>query len=182
MGEFLRILIDLSRDYLVPWTTVYAGQQGIRYTFGRWVKKLEPGFHLYVPVIQRIENTWVVYQEVDTLMQTFTTKDGHAVVVSANVGYRVRDAAKLHTQVYNFDGTVERAIRVHIFRVLHILTYEEARSGLSELEKEIRRALNEQTREWGVKIVRVGITDFVKARAYRVVNEVPSFHFNPASS
>ena len=175
MGQFLQIILNFLREYAVPWVTVYEGQLGIRWTLGRWVKNLRPGFHFYCPIIQHIETTWACYQEVDTLVQTFTTADGVSVAVSANVGYEVYNAAKYYTRVYNFDSTIERAIRVHLFNVLHALEYEQIRDSLSEICEAVKGALHEQATNWGVRIKRVGMTDFVKVRTFRVMNEVPNF-------
>jgi regulator of protease activity HflC (stomatin/prohibitin superfamily) len=176
MGQFLQIILNFMREYLVVWRVVYKGQLGIRWTMGKWVKNLKPGFYFFLPIFQRIETTWACYQEVDTLTQTFSTKDGKAVSLSANVGYTIYNAAKYHTEVYNFDATIERAIRGHLFEILHSLDYEEIRTSIPALAGLLRDAVHQQATAWGVRIHQVRLTDFVSAPTYRLLNEVPSFH------
>lgn len=178
MGQFLQILIDLVREYLIFWRTVYAGQRAVRWTLGRLTRDLKPGFYFFCPIIQHIETTWACYQEVDTLMQTFTTADGISVSLSANVGYEVYNAAKYHTKVYNFDTTIERMIRGEIFIGLHALTYDEIRGSLPALAEVLRDRIHAQATDWGVRVKQVRLTDFAKAPVYRVLNEVPNFFLN----
>jgi regulator of protease activity HflC (stomatin/prohibitin superfamily) len=177
MGQFLQILLDLAREYVIFWRVVYKGQLGIRWTLGKHVKNLKPGFYFFMPIFQHIETTWACYQEVDTITQTFTTPDEKSVSISANVGYIILDAAKYHTEVYNFDSTVERKIRKVIFATLHGMEYTEIRSRLPALSKEIERTLDEAAQGWGVRIIEAGLTDFVSAPAYRILNEVSNILF-----
>lgn len=175
MGQFLQILLNLIRDYLVIWRVVYQGQLGIRWTLGKHTKNLKPGFYFFCPIIQRIETSWACYQEVDTITQSFTTKDGMCVTISANVGYVIYNAAKYHTEVFNFESTIERKIRKVLFKVLHVLDYNEIRTSLPALAEVLRDEIHGASTNWGVRIVEVGMTDFVLAPAYRVLNEVPNF-------
>ena len=171
MGEFLRIIIELIQAYLVPWTTVYADEQGVRFTLGKWWKTKGPGFHIYVPVLQKYDVYTVTYQEIDCLTQSLATSDGKRIIISCNVGYVVNDAGKMATRVENFDGTLERAARVHLFSVVQALNYESLRGTIDAVQKDVRKALNEQTREWGVKVRRVGITDLQEVRPIRLHND-----------
>lgn len=174
MGQFLQIVLDFLKEYLVIWQVVYAGQLGCRWTLGKHIKNLKPGFYFYCPVIQHIETTASCYQEVDTIIQSFTVKDGKSVHLSANVGYTLYNAAKWYTEVYNFDSTIERAIRRHLFTMLHAHDYEEIRVSIPDLAQNLRDAIHAQATDWGVKIHIVSLTDFVSAPTYRVLNEVPN--------
>lgn len=181
MGQFLQIILDFLKEYLVIWRVVYKGTMGCRWTLGKYTKNLKPGFYFFLPVFQHIETTPSCYQEVDTLVQTFTTKDGKSVSLSANVGYTIYNAAKWYTEVYNFDSTAERAIRGHLFIMLHALDYDEIRESLPALSELLRDAIHDEATEWGVRIKKVRLTDFVSAPTYRVLNEVPNFFLSAAS-
>lgn len=180
MGQFLQIILDFLREYLVIWRVVYAGQLGCRWTLGKHTKNLKPGFYFFCPVLQHIETTASCYQEVDTLLQTFTTKDGKSVSMSANVGFTLYNAAKWYTEVWNFDSTCERAIRGHLFLMLHALDYDEIRTSIPALADTLRDRIHEQATEWGVRIKQVRLTDFVLAPTYRVLNEASKLLFNAA--
>jgi regulator of protease activity HflC (stomatin/prohibitin superfamily) len=180
MGQFLQIIIDFLREYLVIWRVVYRGNMGCRWTLGKYTKNLRPGFYFFVPIFQHIEATPSCYQEVDTIIQTFTTADGKSVSLSANVGYTIYNAAKWFTEVYNFDSTIERAIRGHLFEKLHALSYDDIRKSIPALSGELRDAIHDEATEWGVRIRKVRLTDFVSSPTYRLLNEAPQTHFNAA--
>lgn len=181
MGQFLQILLDLARDYLIIWRVVYAGQIGCRWTLGCYTKNLRPGFYFFCPIIQNIESTAACHQEVDTLLQTITTRDGKSVSVSANVGFDIYNGAKYYTKVWNFDASIERMIRGHIFGPLFALTYDEIRESVPALAEVLRDQIHAQATEWGVRIKYVRFTDFVSAPTYRILNEANSMVFTPAS-
>jgi regulator of protease activity HflC (stomatin/prohibitin superfamily) len=180
VGAFLQNLLVLAWEYLIPVAVVFKGQQGVRWTWGRWVKALQPGIYVYVPFIQRVETTWVCYQEVDTLIQQFTTTDGVTISASANVGYVIKDAAAWATKVYAFDSTVERAIRRIIFRACFALTYEEVRESIPALTETIFDEIQAKVDPWGVEILEVGFSDLARTKVIRLLNEQQSFVFNQA--
>ena len=180
MGQAVQIIVDIIKEYLIPWKVVYSGQLGVRWTLGKHVRNLKPGFYFFAPVLQHIETTASCYQEVDCLVQTFTTPDGKSLSFSANVGYTIYNAAKYFTEVYNFDSTIERSIRGHIFEMLHALPYEEIRNSIPALREVLRDKIHEKATDWGVRIHQVQFTDFVFAPTYRLINETSSFNFHAA--
>ncbi len=181
MGEFLRIIIEWVTNYLIIWRVVWLGEMGCRWTKrGQNVANLKPGFYWFCPIIQKIETTPSCYQEVDTILQTFTTPDGKGVTLSANVGYTIYNAAKFFTEVHDFDDTIERAIRGHNFEMLYALDYADIRAALPTLTQDLRERIHEQSTKWGVRIHQVRLTDFVSAPTYRVLNEAPKFILSAA--
>ena len=180
MGQAVQIIVDIIKEYLIPWKVIYRGQLGVRWTFGKNIENLKPGFYFFMPVIQHIETTASCYQEVDCLIQTFTTSDDKSITLSANVGYTLYNAAKYFTEVYNFDSSAERRIRGHIFEMLYGLTYDEIRSSIPALRETLREKIHEKATEWGVRIHQVQFTDFVAAPTYRLLNETNSFNFHAA--
>lgn len=182
MGEFLRIIVDLVKEYFIPWHVIYQGRMGVRWTRGKHVRNLKPGFWFFCPVIQHIEDTGSCYQEVDCLLQTFTTSDDKSISLSANVGFEIYNAAKYHTEVYNFDSTIERAIRGHVFQILHALSYAEIRAAIPALSEDLRDKIHAQATDWGVRIKQVRLTDFVSAPTYRILNEAPNFMLGPPAA
>ncbi len=172
MGQFLQIILDFLKAYLVVWRVVYAGSMGCRWTMGKHTKNLKPGFYFFCPIFQQIDVTASCYQEADSIIQTFSTEDGKTISLSANVGYTVYNAAKWFTEVHNFDRTIERSIRRHLFRRLYSLEYAEIRRTIPSLAEELQKAIHAQATGWGVRIHEVGLTDFVSAPTYRILNEV----------
>lgn len=177
MGEFLRILLELFNTYFVPWEPIYPDQQGVRYTTipfrrGRW-KTLQPSMHFYCPILQTIEVYTVSYQEVDCILQSLHTSDGKRIILSANVGYTVRDAGKMSVNVADARRTIERAARRHMFAEAISRTWDELVNDLVKVQVIVRRAIREESNDmgWGLNIKRVGLTDLQIVWPLRVHND-----------
>lgn len=183
MSTFLMWLVNLIREYFIPFTIVYEGTRGVRWWLGKVQRRdLKPGFYWYVPYLHRIETTASCYQETDTMVQQFTTRDGVTVSLSANVGYEVWNAALWWTRVFNFDTTVERKIRKILFQCLQALTYEEIRDSLPALTEVIHESLQQKVHSWGVRIVEVEFTDFALTTVVRLLNETSTTVLAPMAS
>jgi regulator of protease activity HflC (stomatin/prohibitin superfamily) len=183
MSNFLMWLVQLLREYLIPFTIVHEGTRGVRWWLGKVnLRDLKPGFYWYVPYLHRIEVTASCYQEVDTLVQYLTFKCGTTVSLSANVGYEVWNAALWWTRVYNFDTTVERKIRKILFRCTRVMTYEEFVESVDAITAVTHDEIQKDVHRWGVRVVEVGFTDFAQTVVLRVLNEVGSTIIAPAAS
>lgn len=168
MGDFLRQILDHLKE-LWPISVVDPDDQGILFDRGLPAKSLAPGWHLYLPGIQRIEIMPVVYQELDCQLQTVETLDGIAVTFSANVGFEVRDAAKARTAVHDVDATLERAARGALGKLVTERTWVQLTGHASDLVSDARKAVADDASGWGVKIVRVRLTDFARSKTYRLL-------------
>ena len=177
MGEFLRILIELFNAYFIPWQPIQPDEQGVRistipFRLGRW-KTLRPSMHFYFPVLQTIDVYTVSYTEVDCILQSLHTADGKKIILSANVGYTIRDAGKMAMHVQDAHRTIERAARRHMFAETMTRTWEELVRDLVDVQTIVRRAIREESNDmnWGLNIKRVGLTDLQVVRPIRVHND-----------
>ena len=172
MGDFLRQILDHIRE-LWPLRVIDVDDQGILFDRGNPATQLAAGIHFFVPGIQRIETMPVVYQELDCQLQTVETKDGIAVTFSANVGFEVRDAAKARTAVHDIDLTLERCARGALGKLITERTWAELTGHIAEVVGDARKAVAEDSAGWGVKIVRVRLTDFARSKTYRLLGSHP---------
>lgn len=166
MGQLAQIILD-NLYKLWPLRSIDADCQGVRFT-GKHVALLPPGFHWFIPGLQRIEELAVAYQEIDCAIQTVETTDGISVSFSANCGYTVEDAAARRTKVHDFDSTLERMIRGHFADAVAENSYAGLMLKRKQLARSVKTELKKETSLWGVTIVRVRLTDFTRARPWRV--------------
>lgn len=175
MGDFLKLVFEQLREYFIPFVVINSDEQGIRWTLGRPRLLLhgqglfKTGLFVYCPLLQRVEKEIVTYQEIDCLLQTLDTSDRQPISLSCNVGYIIRNYMKWRTSVQDFDNSLERATRVHLFQVITNATLLETRQSLRLLEDQARKALQRQATDWGVRIVRVGLTDMTNALPLRLL-------------
>lgn len=169
MTDFLHALVQYLFEFW-PIRIVDAAHQGVLLNGDGTATTLSPGLHWFVPGYQRVETWSVAYQEVDCELQTVETEDNVAVTFGANVGFIVDDAARLWTAVHDVGTTLERAARGYFGQLVASYSYEDLHETREDVVEQAQEALAELTKDWGITIVRVRFTDFVRTRNYRLFN------------
>lgn len=155
--------------WLWPVIIVRSYQRGVRFRLGIVREEaLEPGWHIRwwwdeIVVVN------VVPDVINLAFQSTMTSDRKSVVFSANVAYEIVDPVACYTQVQNFaDNLADMALR-HLAQRVRDQSFDELVDGQAELERSLKRTLETRVREWGVRILDVGFTEFVSARQYRLI-------------
>jgi regulator of protease activity HflC (stomatin/prohibitin superfamily) len=148
-------------------------QGGVKFRRGNEIYPLQAGLHLYWPIITVVKVWPIARQTIDLTAQTFETKDGHTILVSGMIAYRVDDVEALMTSVYEPDNTVRDIAMAIMQQVLIQYTWEELRNGMVEgaLKRELTREANRELKNLGLKILSVGIKDLARTRVYKVALE-----------
>src|SRR5262249_394593 len=130
--------------------------QGSEWTverFGRYVRTLEPGLALIVPVVDRIGVRMNMMETVlQVPSQSVITRDNAVVTVDAVVFYQVLDAAKA---AYEFTNLVMTNIRT----VMGSMNLDELLSERDRINSQLLTVVDAATTPWGVKVQRVEIKD-----------------------
>lgn len=167
---FIDWLLTIWKE-IIPVVVVEAWQQGIRFRRGvPQAKPLGAGIWWFVPFFDRIEVIPARQRFIDLPVQSVTTADGIDVALSANIGYEITDAVKAYTEVHDYEESLSRLAAGHLHRRVHGWTYVELMAGLGKLEASLEGTLTTRSKKWGILICDVGITDLVRARAYRLLS------------
>ena len=143
-------------------------RRGVKLTLGSRWKSLSPGWYVYWPLIQRI--TWVVVtpQVVNLPGQSAYTKDGTSIVISGALQYRIDDAAKSILEVQDFDDSL-RALSLGIISIYaNSKTLKEC-MDIDKMCGEILTGIRKSSAGWGIKIMRVLITDLAPVQSFRII-------------
>jgi regulator of protease activity HflC (stomatin/prohibitin superfamily) len=168
VGQLLQIVLD-NLYKLWPVRIIDVDSQGVKFS-PKKVEKLDPGVHWFIPGWQEIEHWTVVYQEIDCQLQSIATTDNISVTFSANCGYTVQDASLMRTKVQHFDATLERALRSNLAEAVSDSEYVLTKRKRKSLCNAALKALRDETKDWGVTIEKVRLTDFVPAEQQRRFN------------
>lgn len=166
MGQLLQIILD-NLFKLWPIRVIDTDCQGVRFTLGDPAEKLEPGWYLHCPGLQKIEEWAVKYQELDCATQSVETRDGVSITFSANAGYTIEDAAKMRTEVHDFDSTLERSLRGCLAKAVAKMNHADLVEKREKIARWTLRSLRRETAAWGVTIKRVRWTDFTRSEQQR---------------
>jgi regulator of protease activity HflC (stomatin/prohibitin superfamily) len=164
-------LADFFGTFFPRWVIVPTTHGAIKWVRGSKVVALGPGIHWYWPVTTQFAQHPIVRQATDLRSQTLITKDNQVLAVGAIVVYEISDVEKLVAHTYDPDQTIRDIAMGVIHDVLCGKTWEEIRSEQrgGSLDREFRREIKKQLDDYGVRMLRVTLSDLSPARVYRLI-------------
>lgn len=161
-GELILIILAIVVIIYIA-RSARAIPQGYEYTverFGRYTRTLSPGFHLIVPVIDRIGAKVSLMETVmDVPSQDVITKDNAAVTVDGIVFYQVLDAAKASYEVANLRSAIMNITMTNIRTVMGSMDLDELLSHRETINARLLAVVDDATSPWGTKVTRIEIKD-----------------------
>ena len=130
-------------------------QKGLIERLGKYTKTADQGFHLIIPVIDRMVKVNITENMVDVEPQKIITKDDLNATVDAVVYFRVLDPAKAIYKAQNYRAQISSLARTTLRDIIGKMTLTEANSKRDALNSQLERELDKQTDAWGIDIIRV---------------------------
>ena len=160
--EFIFLLVIIVAVVLLSFVKqIEQYQKGILFSFGKFTKVLDAGWHIIIPVIQRIEKVDVRVKAVDVPNQEVITKDNIPVEINAVVYYKIENAERAILEVENFYNAVSQLAQTSMRNAVGEKTLDELLQQRSKIAEEIKKELDLKTDPWGVDVQALELKDVI---------------------
>ncbi|WP_243362062.1 SPFH domain-containing protein [Fundidesulfovibrio terrae] len=163
----LVLVLVLTSVTVVPQQSAFLVER-----LGKYSRTLEAGFHILVPLLDRVAYKFSLKEEVgDTPSQPCITKDNVTVHVDGLVYIKVNDPrlAAYGISSYRMAATqlAQTSLRSAIGKITLDKTFEEREL----INAEVVKAVDEAAQAWGVKVMRFEIKDIVPPESVKQAME-----------
>lgn len=168
-------LFDLILSFIkniTPYVIILQFQKGVRYTFGKNAKVLNPGIYFKFPYLQIVVSENITDTTSCLAAQSVITDDRKEVIVKAIVGYCITDIEKFYNKVTDTRSAILDISSVVIKNNIQANNYDDILKDPVTFSDLLRSEVQKQVKKYGIKINFIGITDFTASRSYRLFNEV----------
>ncbi len=134
-------------------------QRAVLFSFGKFSKVLEPGWHIVIPVLQMISIVDMRVKAVDVPDQNAITRDNVSVKVNAVIYYKVSSAEKAIIEVEDFRYAISQYAQTTMRNIVGEATLDELLANRDKIAEKIRDIVDRETDAWGLKVSNVELKD-----------------------
>jgi regulator of protease activity HflC (stomatin/prohibitin superfamily) len=137
--------------------------RGLVERLGKYNRYSEPGFHLIIPIIERMFKVDIREMLVEAQPQMIITNDNLNAQVDAQVYLKVKaDEANVKASQYNvtnYEYQIVNLARTTLRNIIGTLTLKSANSERGKINAELRQTLLAETASWGIEILRTELKE-----------------------
>jgi len=143
-------------------------ERGLVERLGKYQRFVQPGITLLVPFVDRIIKVNITERMTPVQRQDVITRDKVFMAVDAVVFYKVKpeeNAVKASQYfVNNYESQIDTLSRTVLRDIIGGMDMAVANTSRPIINAKLKDALDEQTRDWGIEIVRAEIKDLEPPR------------------
>ncbi len=136
-------------------------ERGIVFTMGKYTRMWNPGWHILIPIFQRLIKVDIRVKAVDVPNQEAITKDNIPVSINAVIYFRVKDPSKAVLEVEDFFSAVGQLAQTTMRNAVGEVQLNELLSKKKEVSDSIKMAVDTVSEQWGVDVQSVELKDIV---------------------
>lgn len=168
--EIIAHLLEFVKSFwfnIIPFVVVNEYEHGVILRWGKYYKSIEAGFIWKIPFVDEVLDCRNTVTTMAIKNQSLTTLDEHAITIECIVKYKIFNAKKFLLEVEDSVDAINDVTQGKIKELVNGKTWDE----LKQLkDTEIKDAVHNEAKDWGIKIYYVTITSLVKTRIYKIIN------------
>jgi regulator of protease activity HflC (stomatin/prohibitin superfamily) len=169
MFDWLNQLIHSFGSLFPRLVRIRSTDRGVKWPRCKKAVLLNPGLHVYWPLVSELEIVTVVRQTIDHKPQTITLRDGVTICVRAVTVWRIADAVMVWTENWDICNTVDDLATASLVDILSCMTKEQVSSislvnNLATLESQKLLA------PYGVAVESTKLIECSVCRSIRLIN------------
>ncbi len=133
---------------VVPNDQVYVTER-----MGQYCQTLHPGFHVIMPLLDKIRFKHPMMEQTGELSDVFETRDGQRASVTAAYRYRILDPQRASYGSVDYLSFLRELVRASQKRYVAGQTWDALRQDRRSLEAEVQRSVDEALEPIGVKLL-----------------------------
>lgn len=134
-------------------------ERGIKFTFGKYTKTMDPGWNFVFPIIQSYKKVDIRTKVVDVPEQDAITRDNVSIRINAVVYYKIFDASMAILEVENFYYAVSQLAQTTMRNAVGEVSLDELLSEREKISQKICEIIDKATDPWGIKVENVELKD-----------------------
>jgi regulator of protease activity HflC (stomatin/prohibitin superfamily) len=136
-------------------------ERGIVFTMGKYSKMWNPGWHLIIPIFQKLIKVDIRVKAVDVPDQEAITKDNIPVRINAVIYYKVADASKAVIEVEDYFNAVSQLAQTTMRNAVGEMTLDDLLAKKQQVSEGIQRSVDKVSDAWGIDVQSVELKDIV---------------------
>ncbi len=129
----------------------------IVFRFGKYKKTVGPGIVVVLPGIEKSLEVDMRIKTQDIARQDIITKDNIPITADTSVFYKVINPEYARVKIENYMKAIMNYTQGALRDVIGSMELDEVLTQREKISQEIRKVVDEETREWGVEITQIKI-------------------------
>lgn len=157
-------------DFFSPVTLIMQYERGILLRKGRYKKTLGTGYHWKVPFgIDVIHKDSIIPDTNNLNWQRLQTSDGHTVLISVAIRWRVSSVKKFNLSAQDADSVLNDSTYGEVAAFVRSSSWDDIQDD--DWIHMVSAAVKKRALRFGVTVEELWVTDLVKAPVICLVNE-----------
>ena len=130
---------------------------GMVSVLGKYQRQIEPGFHVVMPFITRVDRVDLAQVPLRLSEQSVISRDNAEVIISLSLNYQVTDPYKFTFENADSVKSMVQQSRAHLRGIIGTMDLNEVLNGTERINAALSKELGSITDAYGVNVDRINI-------------------------